>query len=133
MIYISSLCFAKIAILFFYLGLFPLRWFQIAAYTAITLTAMYNITFVFALVFQCVPVHGAWTAWDGTFRGKCIDLNLMWWLAAALNIAFDIAVMGLPFWPLWKLQMSMKKKIQVGLMFSVGFLYGPFSVRLFYY
>ena len=126
MIYITSLCFAKIAILFFYLSLFfPMPWFKIAVWASIILTSMYNITFVFALAFQCVPMYGAWTAWDGTFKGKCIDLNLMWWLAAALNIAFDLGIMSLPFWPLRKLQMNMKKKIQIGMMFGVGFLSGP--------
>jgi len=122
MIYITSLCFAKLAILFFYLTLFPLKWFRFAVYTFITLTAMYNLTFVFALAFQCVPASGAWTSWDGTFTGHCINVNHLWWVAAGLNIGFDVGIMGLPFWPLRSLQMNLKKKLQVGMMFGVGFL-----------
>lgn len=97
---------------------------------SITATALYNVTFVIALALQCVPVPGAWTAWEGTFKGTCMDLKVMWWVAAALNIAFDFGIMSLPFWPLRKLQMSLKIKIQIGLMLGVGFLSGPFDKLL---
>jgi hypothetical protein len=117
----------------FFGGLFfPMKWFQIAVWISVTVMAMYNVAFVVVLAFQCVPVPGAWTAWDGTFKGKCINLNLVWWLAAGLNIAFDLGIMSLPFWPLRKLQMSLKKKIQIGLMLGVGFLSGPLGKSIKY-
>jgi hypothetical protein len=102
-----------------------MQWFQIAVWISVMVMVMYNVAIGVALAFQCLPVPGAWTAWDGTFKGKCINLNLLWWLAAAVNIAFDLGVMSLPFWPLRKLQMSLKKKIQIGLMLGVGFLSEP--------
>jgi hypothetical protein len=49
-------------------------------------------------------------------------VNHLWWVAAGLNIGFDVGIMGLPFWPLRSLQMNLKKKLQVGMMFGVGFL-----------
>lgn len=122
MLYVTALSCAKEAILLFYLALFPLKGFRIAVYIFVALTAVYNITFVFALAFQCIPVSGAWTSWDGTFKGHCINTNLLWWVAAALNIAFDIGIMTLPFFPLRNLQLNSKKKLQVGLMFGTGFL-----------
>ncbi|KAJ4185738.1 hypothetical protein NW755_008189 [Fusarium falciforme] len=43
------------------------------------------------------------------------------WMAAILNIVLDVATLCLPLWELYKLSLSRKKKIQIMLMFSVGF------------
>ncbi|KIM93800.1 hypothetical protein OIDMADRAFT_65044, partial [Oidiodendron maius Zn] len=128
-LYITCICLTKIAILLYFARVFsPILWFRIAVRVSITTTTLYNITFVIALALQCVPVTGAWTAWDGTFRGTFIDLKVMWWVAAALNIAFDFGIMSLPFWPLRELQMSLKIKIQIGLMLGVGFFVTMVSI-----
>lgn len=51
-------------------------------------------------------------------------------MAAILNIVLDVATLCLPLWELYKLSLSRKKKIQIMLMFSVGFLYAPISMSL---
>lgn len=43
-------------------------------------------------------------------------------MAAALNLALDLAVLILPLTELWKLSMTLRKKLQILSMFCVGFL-----------
>lgn len=48
------------------------------------------IAFVTASVFQCYPIYGAWTFWDGSFRGHCNNIHLTSWLQAGFNIALGM-------------------------------------------
>lgn len=50
----------------------------------------------------------------------------------AINIATDLWVLGLPIPMLWGLQLKLKKKIYLMLMFSVGIVYVSPSTRLIY-
>lgn len=43
-------------------------------------------------------------------------------MSAALNIALDLAILGLPMPELYKLALSRKKKIHIMAMFGVGLL-----------
>jgi hypothetical protein len=50
-------------------------------------------------------------------------LATFWWVHSALNIATDLWIIGLPIPSLIKLQLGLKKKIYLVLMFSVGIVY----------
>ncbi|OIW22621.1 hypothetical protein CONLIGDRAFT_606681 [Coniochaeta ligniaria NRRL 30616] len=121
MVYVTSLSLTKVSILFFYLKVFPGRGFRYCVYTLIALNVCYAIVFDLLLAFQCNPIPGAWRSWDGTFEAKCISINLLGWSAAAINIVLDLAVITLPLPELFRLSMSLKKKIQIIMMFAVGF------------
>jgi hypothetical protein len=122
MLYLSLLPFTKISILFFYLRIFPEKRFRRIVYVLIACNVSYAITFVLISVFQCRPLSGAWTRWDGSFQGSCNNINIQAWMAAALNIVLDGATLTLPLPSLYKLKLSTKKKLQVLAMFGVGFL-----------
>lgn len=94
----------------------------------IGLNVAYFIAFELVSIFQCTPIEGAWRAWDKEFPAKCNNINMQGWMAAILNIVLDVATLCLPLWELYKLSLSRKKKIQIMLMFSVGFLYVPRSI-----
>lgn len=121
MIYITSLSLTKISILCFYLKVFPGRQFRYIVYFLIFANATYIVSFDFLLAFQCNPIAGAWLSWDGAFQSKCISINVLGWTAAAVNILLDVAVIALPLPELFRLSMSLRKKIQIILMFAVGF------------
>jgi hypothetical protein len=121
MIYITSLSLTKISILCFYLKVFPGRQFRYIVYALIFANACYILSFDFLLAFQCNPIAGAWRSWDGEFQAKCISINILGWTAAAVNILLDVAVIALPLPELFRLSMSLKKKIQIIMMFAVGF------------
>jgi len=121
MVYVTALSLTKISILFFYLKVFPGRGFRYCVYVLVACNVCYAIIFDFMLAFQCHPIAGAWKAWDGTFEAKCISINVMGWTAAALNIVLDLAVIILPLPELFRLSMSLRKKVQIIMMFAVGF------------
>lgn len=120
--YLSSLPLVKISILLFYLRIFPEKRFRYMVYGGIFLCFGYMVAFVSVSIWQCIPISGAWTNWDGTFTGHCNNINLQGWTSAAFNIILDLIVIILPLPELWKMKMSIQKKIGIMLMFSVGFL-----------
>ncbi|RDW60685.1 hypothetical protein BP6252_12068 [Coleophoma cylindrospora] len=98
----------------------------------IGLCLCYGFVFVGISVFQCQPIAGAWEQWDGTWEGTCNNINLQGWASAVINIIFDVITLSLPLVPLWKLNMALRKKIQVMIMFSVGFFVTVISILRLY-
>jgi hypothetical protein len=122
LLYLSILPLTKISICCFYLRVFPDRQFRIATYIVIGLNISYLIAFVLISVFQCRPLDGAWLHWDGEGNYQCNHINAQGWSAAILNMILDILVMALPLRQLYRLRLSVKKKIYVMCMFSLGTL-----------
>jgi hypothetical protein len=130
--YVVALGVSKISILFFYLRVFPAKSFRTLTYSVMGLSAAYTVAFFIVTTWQCLPVSLAWTQWDGLHEGKCNDIHLQGWIAAAINIALDAVVMILPLRHLAVLNMSLKKKVMVMSMFSVGiFVIVISAIRLY--
>lgn len=123
LLYLLIIPLTKISVLVFYLQIFPERIFKIGTYTLIVGNVLYCITFEIATIVQCTPVDGAWRSWDGTYTATCRNINLQAWVAAATCIVLDIAMLVLPMPGLWRLKLSMRKKLQVMFMFGLGVLY----------
>lgn len=122
-LYLSILPLTKISILCFYLRVFPKKGFRLATFIAIGLNVAYLITFVLISVFQCNPLKGAYLRWDGEHDFKCNNINAQGWAAAVFNMILDIVVMVMPLPELYGLNLSMRKKIGLLCMFSLGILY----------
>lgn len=130
--YVVALGISKVSILFLYLRVFPSKTFRILTYSVMGLSVAYTIAFFFATTFQCWPLSLAWTQWDGLHKGTCNNIHLQGWIAAAINIFLDALVMVLPMKHLAKLNMSLKKKLMVMSMFSVGiFVIAVSVIRLY--
>lgn len=71
-------------------------------------------------IFQCTPVSLAWTGWDEKHEGHCVDLRTMGCAQAAINMLFDLFILAMPMPTLYRLNTTLKKKIQVLAMFSLG-------------
>ncbi|KAI0905015.1 hypothetical protein F4823DRAFT_567155 [Ustulina deusta] len=74
---------------------------------------------VFALCFTCIPYQ---KIWDFTIPGKCIKKSELEITSAAIHFASDIIILVLPQKIIWSLQMSLKKKLGVSFIFSLGIL-----------
>jgi hypothetical protein len=112
----------RVSMLCLYLRIFPQRTFTRTVYAIMTVNVLYGMTFIFASIFQCIPVSAAWTRWDGTVRAKCINANAIGWTSAAINIVLDAVIIVLPLPGLTRLVMSWERKIYILVMFSLGFL-----------
>lgn len=113
----------KLSIQLFYLRIFPKRSFRIAVHVMIGLTFAYGIAFTLGFAFQCRPINMAWENWDRSHKDvKCHNVNLFGWLSGAINIILDVITIALPLRELSRLVLTRKKKFNIMMMFSVGFL-----------
>ncbi len=130
MLYLGSLTMIRVSILCFYLRIFPQRTFRTFIYAIIGGNIAYGAALILVSIFQCIPVHAAWTGWDGTVQARCVDINVAGWASGAINIAFDVVVLLLPLPGLTKLVMPWERKIHILLIFCLGALYGYNSQRI---
>jgi len=79
-----------------------------------------STTIIFLMtVFSCHPVA---YFWDKDLHGQCLNVNALAYANGGMSIAQDLIIIALPLPVLTKLNMSIKKKIGVGFMFTVGSL-----------
>ncbi|KAJ5174937.1 uncharacterized protein N7482_000814 [Penicillium canariense] len=128
LVYIACITLTKICFLLFYLRIFPSERMRRVIKVSCLVTVCYGITFIFALAFQCWPIEHTWYGWDGQHPGKCVQNHTLVVVAAALNIVLDAWVIALPIPKVLELQASITTKLQVVLMFSVGFLITGVSI-----
>ena len=112
----------QLSFLTFYLRIFPSRGMSYPAYGLMGLSICFGISNTLVMIFQCIPVSFFWTNWTGKTSGTCININTFSWYKAAMQIAMDLAIIALPIRPLTQLSLKLRKKIQVILMFCIGFM-----------
>ncbi|KAF2728073.1 hypothetical protein EJ04DRAFT_569846 [Polyplosphaeria fusca] len=112
--------FTKLAFLFFYLRVFPHELFRKVVFGLIGTTLCYVVAFDFAMAFSTWPTSYTWTAWDGEHTGRSIDVHGLIYAGGAVNIALDVAILVAPIPELIRLTMSLKKKLAIVSIFSVG-------------
>lgn len=119
-LYFLQVALLKIALLFFYLRIFPNQLIKRLLWITIAFVAVFGILFVALGIFQCQPISYSWTKWDGEHQGRCLSINAIAWANAAISITLDIWMLALPLSQIHMLQMDWKKKASVGIMFCVG-------------
>lgn len=132
-IYVCCLAIIKISICFLYLRIFPGRRFR----TAVWATQVFNVALVVAFLIaeglQCTPISFFWQGWDGEHPGYCWNLEAFIYSHAGINIALDVWMLALPASQIWRLNLSIKKKIGVLAMFGFGILYVTLSLCISLY
>ncbi|KAK8051168.1 hypothetical protein PG993_002553 [Apiospora rasikravindrae] len=74
--------------------------------------------------FNCNPIR---KTIDPFVPGVCFD-RMDWFLASAfINAAIDLTILIMPLQQVWKLQMTTRRKIQVTLVFILGYWYAVAS------
>ncbi|ROT36448.1 hypothetical protein SODALDRAFT_335548 [Sodiomyces alkalinus F11] len=129
--YIPAINLTKVAILLFFIRVFPDQKFQWICWGSIVHCILFMVSTFIAAVLACIPVEYAWSAWSGTGEGICYDNNAFWWAVSAINIATDLWILALPIRQLLSLQLGTKKKIYLILMFSVGLVITIVSIIRF--
>ncbi|KAJ4355498.1 uncharacterized protein N0V89_003514 [Didymosphaeria variabile] len=119
-LYFTQTALLKLCLVFFYIRVFPSKSVQRLLWGTVIFVVAWGFTFVLAALLQCQPVRYFWEHWDGLHEGHCVDINAITNTHAAISIALDIWILGIPMWQLRHLKLHWKKKVGVGLMFSVG-------------
>ncbi|KAK8849152.1 CFEM domain protein [Apiospora arundinis] len=113
-IYLFSLGIVKVAILLFYLRIFPSksghRRFRIFCWVLIAAISVYTVVHMLILIFQCWPVSHAWNQFTGHSQGTCWDYRPSVLSHGILNMASDWIVFVMPIKNLLDLKMKKAKK-----------------------
>lgn len=125
--YTPALASTKMAFLCLYLRLFPSEGIRRANWVLIAINIVYLLVFTFGIAFNCLPVSYIWNKWHGEAKGSCLNFNIFGICNATVNIALDLAVIGLPLHKIAGLSVSWSRKIMLLWMFGLGFLYVALS------
>ncbi|QKX61311.1 uncharacterized protein TRUGW13939_08459 [Talaromyces rugulosus] len=107
----------KLSFLTFYLRIFPSKRFHMICYGTMVVILGGVIGFVFATIFQCLPVQGSW---HKEIHSTCINNAWFRWWWAGYTTSTDIWICLLPMPLLARLQLDKVRKIGVMLMFALG-------------
>lgn len=112
----------------------PIRSFQLLCWVMIVIVAAWSISFFFATLFQCG------TNWDWNwapiafFLTQCTDTLNMLTVFCGTDVLTDFVIMLMPVPIIWRLKMSVKRKIGVTSVFMVGiFTIGAGIARTYIY
>lgn len=123
MLYGLALGAGKASILFLYTRLFSNReTFKRLVWATQTFNLLLMAAFTIADGLQCRPTSYYWQRWDKEHKGSCIDIRTYAYAHSGLNIVLDIWMIILPIAQIWKLNMSLRKKLETMAMFAVGIL-----------
>ncbi|MCJ1228992.1 hypothetical protein MMC12_005656 [Toensbergia leucococca] len=111
----------KLSILLLYRRIFTTvdRSFNIALYCTICYVVAWSVGSLVAIMLTCVPLA---KVWDRTLKGSCNFNAYQVAVPNFLSAAADIVILLLPSIILWKMQMSIGRKIGLTSLFLVGTL-----------
>ena len=125
-LYCISLMLFKTSILLEWLRIFVPRavrnTFFWTCHVMIWVNAALYIATVMVIVLGCNPREKSWKPW---VEGTCVNINAVNTFIAGFNLFLDIGILILPYRVIWTLQLSMRQKIGVSFIFSVGVMYVP--------
>ncbi|KAF1945858.1 hypothetical protein EJ02DRAFT_473841 [Clathrospora elynae] len=116
-LYAFAIALTKIAIISSYLRFIKDGKFRIAMYITSVFIAGLWVTGVFVTIFQCRPVAGGW---DFLLPRKCIDYFGYLYASSAVNVATDVVLCSLPLPHLWRLNMPLKQRLILCVLFAGG-------------
>ena len=119
--YIMSLFGYKMAILFLYLRIYQVnRTFRFATYVTMFIIFAYLFSNFCTQLFGCQPFK---KEYDKQVPGHCIDYIKADYAYGSLNFITDLILFVLPLPMVWRLQLNLKEKIGISLIFAIGSLY----------
>ncbi|KAI0912559.1 hypothetical protein F4823DRAFT_581124 [Ustulina deusta] len=122
--YFPSEMFTQLSILAFYRRVFAQTsaLLQRGSIILMVFVILFGTANTLVIIFQCTPIDSFWTGWSGERTGRCININVFSWARAAIEIAVDIAIISLPLRDIVRTQLSWKMKVQIFIMFALGFV-----------
>ncbi|KAF2204314.1 hypothetical protein GQ43DRAFT_478314 [Delitschia confertaspora ATCC 74209] len=122
-IYMPAILFTKLSILWQLFDIFvPFRTGRNSRWYSLNALILLNIVFFtilgFLEIFQCNPRT---KIWDPTAKGTCININQTFVATGVINVIDDFIILIIPLVWTWKLQLRLKQKIGVSLIFATGF------------
>ena len=83
------------------------------------INTLFYLIFGLVLIFYCSPIQ---KSWHPSLRGHCQNISSGLVFSPAIDFVLNIAMLLLPIWVLWKLDMKIKQRLRAGLVFLVGIM-----------
>ncbi|KAI3323419.1 hypothetical protein HD806DRAFT_85811 [Xylariaceae sp. AK1471] len=111
---------AKLSVLYLYRRIFVTPLFNLLSMTLIILIGIWTIGFFFAYVFSCGTRF--WANWAplAIFLENCFDTTPYFYALAISDVLTDGLILALPYYWIWRLNMSMAKRFAVLGVFLLG-------------
>lgn len=123
-LYSICITLVKVSILLFYYRIFGVRKaFRKIIIGALVLVTCWCIAIVLLNILQCIPVQAAWIR--PYPHSKCINNNTSLLGTAITNVVIDLGILILPIEPIWRLNLTLRKKLALTAIFCIGALYVP--------
>ncbi|KAF2732919.1 hypothetical protein EJ04DRAFT_496088 [Polyplosphaeria fusca] len=123
LLFVCITAFTKVSVLLTYLRIFPSQKNKYFCYAMMVFTTAWAITTFLLFLLQCeqVPVQSYWfmTAYP---ERKCVSIGPIYYVTGALNVFSDFLIFLWPAKDLAKIQISLKQRIILILMFTIGIL-----------
>ncbi|KAK8057257.1 hypothetical protein PG996_011194 [Apiospora saccharicola] len=112
---------SKLSVLAMYQTLMPIPRMKLAVRVSGGFVIAYNVCGFVAGLVICQPYEKNYD-WRGVVVGKCGDVKTYYEWLSAINVVSDVIVLLLPLPFIYNLQLQLRKKIVLFMMFSVGFI-----------
>ncbi|KAB8289631.1 hypothetical protein EYC80_010545 [Monilinia laxa] len=124
LVYIPTLCFAKLSTLFYLRALTPDSNYAILNRVTEIGVILWTLSAEVSIVFQCnLP-----NPWATLSTERCFNIGAFWKTIGALDIVSDSGIILLPIFLVWGLQMPLKRKAFVFVAFGTRVLILPLSI-----
>lgn len=123
LLYVVIITIVKISLSLFYLDLFPGAIFRRLIWGTIIFHIASGLSFVVGSLVQCVPLSFTWEQFrdnSNSFHGHCVNVHAFGWANAAINVAVDVWLIGIPLFKLYKLDTHWRRKLSAAIMFMTG-------------
>ena len=104
-----------------YSTLMPVRNMILSVRIVSGFVVLYNVSGFITGLAICQPYAKNYD-WRGEIAGSCGDVKVYYEWLSAINVVSDVVILLLPLPFVYNLQMALRKKIVLVLMFSVGFM-----------
>ena len=85
----------------------------------IVVNTIFYTVFFFVPIFLCSPRV---KIWDDKVPGRCLNIDALYLASATFNMVSDVAMLSVPLWLIWNLQMSVERKVGASAIFATGSL-----------
>ncbi|OAA33160.1 integral membrane protein [Moelleriella libera RCEF 2490] len=130
--FVVDVTLSKLSVLCLYLRIFRVdRRFRLICYTVMGVVISWGVAVFFATMLQCLPIRGAWKVSEP--GRNCIRWRAYFLGTSVSNIVTDATVIGLSVPMLWKLQLSVSRKIGLIILFLIAATTTIISIGRCYY
>ena len=118
--YSISLLATKLSIMLLVLRVFCSTHHDIPYFLTVILmlvNSAFYLSYIIVSAAVCQPREKIWTP---ELPGKCLDNHALYLVSAIFNFLSDIAMLSVPVFLIWRLQMSVRRKIGITIIFCTG-------------